>query len=390
METAPTRFRYRDEALLLAASAPWFLNSLHSTPDLGQSSRDLLTAILPHIERVGADLDVLPFLVSTRRRQGHSESDSDSDDELGDSDDSITPENVPPRGDTVPAIIHGLVFLREIRYGPEYPSPRFRSNPKLSIKDTTFEFIFGKNRDDIEQAMYSNDMFQSANPDRVKNKARRTTAYLPADNEQQLFDLGPRGYELIAQPVDVVSDNEDRADDDSNGLPKDIDKELTRLWRQFLLDLTEKAPNMGSAGKPSYCVLDPAHRLQVNEATYQDKCLSNYFVRCQWKIGTEQEFRNAFNNLWPEKGKAKYNAQNYKNCRYYVEWGRFLDSVRDKETAANVRRALRKRFNRLFWIPHAQTDKIWWTKFDKTKPYLYHQTGNPQACPRVLVRGIPE
>ncbi|PPQ97407.1 hypothetical protein CVT26_006809 [Gymnopilus dilepis] len=51
-------------ALLLTAAAPWFLNSLHSTPDTGPSSRELMNAILPHISINEVSPDHLPYRIT--------------------------------------------------------------------------------------------------------------------------------------------------------------------------------------------------------------------------------------------------------------------------------------------------------------------------------------
>jgi hypothetical protein len=51
-------------ALLLTAAAPWFLNSLHSAPDTGPSSRELMDAILPHVDATEADPENLPYRMS--------------------------------------------------------------------------------------------------------------------------------------------------------------------------------------------------------------------------------------------------------------------------------------------------------------------------------------
>lgn len=68
-QVTPVALRTQPLALLLTAAAPWFLNSLHMTPDTGPSCRELISAICPHWSRdalqtlperlgyPGADLD---------------------------------------------------------------------------------------------------------------------------------------------------------------------------------------------------------------------------------------------------------------------------------------------------------------------------------------------
>lgn len=395
MENSTADLRAQDQALLLAASAPWFLNSLHCTPDLGQSYRDLLTAILPHIARNGADVNVLPFVTSTRRRQPRDdESESDPDTDMSDvePDDEYEheyPHHVAPNANSVPSIIYGMVFLRRLRLGPHHPCPRLERG--LFIKDSTFKYIFGKDIDDVRDMLYNQTMIAKPNVDRVVNKARRTLAYFPPDDEQPIFNLEAQGLHLVPPPVDQGSDNEPvNSDDAEEPIPDSLDKELTMVWRQFLLDITAKAPNMAGAGNPSYVRLTPAQRLDVDEATYRDHDLSKYFNYCQWRMGSQDDWERVFNHLWPVSGDVKYNAQNYGNCRYYIKWGRLLSQFKDAQTERKARKALRKRFRKLYWVPLAERDKLWWTKADPGKFTSSDITGQRQAAPRILVRYPPE
>ncbi|KAF8873543.1 hypothetical protein CPB84DRAFT_1829545 [Gymnopilus junonius] len=395
MENAKASLRAQDPALLLAASAPWFLNSLHCTPDLGQSHRDLLTAILPHIARTGADINVLPFAISTRRRQprdDESEPDEDFDEDDVDSDEEYErerPRHIIPNGDSVPSIIHGMVFLRRLRLGPQHPCPRLERG--LFIKDATFKYIFKKDIDDVREVLYNNTMIAKPNADRVMNKTRRTLAYLPPDDEQPIFNLEVKGYHLVPPPADQGSDNEPSDSDDEvrEAISESLDMELTVVWRQFLLDITARAPNMKGAGNPSYVKLTASERLEVNEATYQDPDLSKYFNYCQWRMGSEDDWKRVFNHLWPVHDDVKFNAQNYGQCRYYLKWGTLLDQFKDEKTERKARRALWRRYDKLYWVPLSERDKLWWTKAESSKFSTSDITGERKVAPRILVRYPP-
>ncbi|KAF9470635.1 hypothetical protein BDN70DRAFT_901951, partial [Pholiota conissans] len=79
--------RSMDSALLLTAAAPWFLNGLHSAPDNGPSSRDLMGKILPLVDRIDADVETLAYPTSTRasitpvQRSDNDDNDDDDDDD---------------------------------------------------------------------------------------------------------------------------------------------------------------------------------------------------------------------------------------------------------------------------------------------------------------------
>ncbi len=388
MEQAPARFRLRDEALMLMASIPWFINSLHCTPDLGQSSRNLLTNILPHIPKEDADLDVLPFVTSIR----DGDTDGDISDDSTDSEDDFVPRHVAANANTVPSIIHGLLFLNPLKLGDGIPCPRFKQNGCF-ITERTFKFIFGKTLDDVQGIIVGGTMCQKSNPDRVRNKVRKTLRYIPEDNEPVVFNLGDQGYHL--KPFDTRdegSDNEtpepDEVDPDMN-IP-DIDIQLSVLWRQFFLDITSKAPNMRGAGKVSYIKLNKQEQRNVNEDTHKNEVLSDYFKVCQWKIPDDESWDIIFGHLWPDKGVVKYSSQNYAQSSYYESWGKFLERCVDDHTIRKVRRAIRKRFDQLFWVPYAYPDKIWWTKNTKHDNSGFTCTdGTFRSAPRVAVRDVP-
>ncbi|KAF8958753.1 hypothetical protein BDZ97DRAFT_1667945 [Flammula alnicola] len=387
MGNAAPKFRLKDEALLLMASAPWFVNSLHSTPDLGQSHRDLLTNILPHIRKEDADLDVLPFVTSIR------DADGNASDYSTDSEDEYHPRHVAANANTVPCMLHGLLFINPLKLGEGIPCPRFQHNGRF-IKDQTFKHIFGKELDDVQSIIYGGGMVQKSNPDRVRNKVRRTTRYIPEENEAPIFNLAAQGYHLEAPGRDDGSDNEAPDSDDEEEVDmflQDIDMQLSVLWRQFLLDMTEKAPNMSGAGQVSYIKLNKLQRRQVDEDTYKNKVLSEYFKLCQWKIPDDKGWDIIFGHLWPEKDVTKFAAQNYGQSDYYVSWGRLLDRCPDDNTIKKVRRELRKRFNKLFWVPHAYPDKIWWTKnTERDRSGFTITQGVARAAPRVAVRHTPD
>ncbi len=65
---------------LLTAAAPWFLNGLHSVPDNGPCSRDLMGKILPLVNREDADIQALAYPASHRAGMQPNPLDEDADD----------------------------------------------------------------------------------------------------------------------------------------------------------------------------------------------------------------------------------------------------------------------------------------------------------------------
>lgn len=57
--------RATQKALLLVVALVWLVNGLHSRPDDGSASRNLMSAILPHVEHEGADPNTLAYYACT-------------------------------------------------------------------------------------------------------------------------------------------------------------------------------------------------------------------------------------------------------------------------------------------------------------------------------------
>lgn len=109
-------------------------------------------------------------------------------------------------------------------------------------------------------------------------------------------------------------------------------------------------------------MLDTDQCLHVAEATYKTRRLSDIFSDCRWKIGEPREWDLVFNRLFPPKnGKPLAGkVQNYKSTRCYPEWSRLKERA-DDETFNRIRQEVRKKFDKLYRLPFAQTDRIWRT-----------------------------
>jgi hypothetical protein len=383
-KNGPISHRTTNEAILLTAAGPWLLNGLHSTPDDRSASRELMVGILPHVERDGADPNTLAFPARTSHEEEEDESEST------DSDSSVVPRHrFKATANTLPYNPYGLVFLRAIRVGAKYPVPRFQHSSLFQyivFSTKAFRFFFGKNNiDELKEDLIRKTIVQRHNPSRISNK-RRTAPRQIEEGERALFKLSRKGFKLPAPVVDEGSD----IDVDSGNEPdggdsrEDIDSKLSKIWRQFLVDLAAKAPNRKGATFDSYCRLDADQRSMIDDKVHQNSKLSDYWVDCQWKFSTKSEWDVSFNRLWPQKGTILYgNAQNYPTTTYYVQWVT-LTNDSDLPTVNAMRSALKKKFDTLYWMPHAQTDRIWHTKYLKgfRRFDAYEEF---QAAPRILI-----
>ena len=384
--------RCSKQALLLTAACAWVLNGIHSTPDMGASSRDLMNAILPHVDREGADVNILAYGTPVDEYEDISENDSEDDD-----DGPLAKR----RRDalTLPAIPWGLLFHRDIRLGPSHPVPRFVEEGDF-ISDKTFTFFFKVAPKNISNLIVDATLCAPVHPARITNKRKRTTTFVPLDKQRALFKLRNKGLALRPRDHDSGSDIELSSDSDSdddseferarqrqrlNRLPANptIDEELTFLWRQFLLDLTSVSPNMKGSANPSYCKLTTSQRLLVNESTYRNERLSDYFIDVQWKIVESKKWDSNFEYFFPNFDyQLSPKAQGWKQCQYFLKWQSMMQRT-DNKTIEFMRAAMKRRFDTLYWVPRAEKERPWSTKrvqtFEKPIP-------NTNAAPQVFVR----
>lgn len=413
---APSSQRSTNSALLLTAAAPWFLNGLHSTPDNGSCSRDLIRKILPLVGRDQVDMDCLLYPVHIGTQTGQDEEDDDEDEEMEGEDEEdanrnrrennisaesdasdrvlVNPRTLPNNNqwDKVPCIRHGIVFLREIYMFPS-KAPRFKDRTVPMVTDKTFYFIFATHRANVDHEYFKAQLSLLTTSRRVPNKTRRTAIRAPkVDEPPKLFSVASRIARVLPEPVEI-SDAEDMPTQNELLLSGDHDNVLTNLWRQSLLDITDRVPNRRGASNETYCVLDKNERAAVDEITYQNLRLREFFDDCQYRTATESEWSAVFDRIWPEVPVLPVKAQNYRQMRYYVAWTDFVllltrNGHDEQKTALKMARAvLRKKFNDTFyWVPYAQTERLWYTKADGAKSQRIRAEDANKAAPRILIR----
>jgi len=258
------------------------------------------------------------------------------------------------------------------------------------VTSKTFRYIFSVDRDDVDIAYFRTQLVVPSNPDRVANRTHRTALrFVEEEEAPRIFNLAERGYQLPPPMRDEGSDAEDDNEPQVFDDVLDIDMNLTTLWRQFLVDLTAKAPNRKGAGQPSYCVLTKIQRDRVNDATYQNLRLREYFAQCQFRIGSKSEWDEAFEKYWPLKGRVLIgNPQNLPSMNYYLNWLKWLSEIPDEQqfVITAMRDDLRKLFYTLKWIPNIQSDRVWYTKEDTHNLFQRFPDSQIRTGPRILIR----
>ena len=221
--------RAQPEALLLVAALIWLANGLHSRPDDGIAARNLMTAVLPHVERNGADPDTLAFRART-----------DGEDV----------------GDTLPYNPYGLVFFAKLKV-VGVAVPRFYVGHQLA--DFAFKHYFGNDYDAVANTIFPVGIVRPTTQvprNRViGNHTQMTRTPFQPENELQhtIFELLAPGHRLPTPAIDNGSNMEVDSEEKDRGIGN-IDALVTHIWRCFLCDLLRQIPNPKTL-LPSYCQL---------------------------------------------------------------------------------------------------------------------------------------
>lgn len=402
--------RAHQQALSLTMAITWLVNGLHSAPDVGQASRDLMDNILPHINRRGADPNELAYGAALDSDDDDDmsdvgdEVDANDDDEGSDGDNEDSDEDEDegrPRARTsrvrrrrlratLPAYPHGLVFLRDIRVGVKHPVPRFYEN-KQFVTDKTFKYFFGCAQPDVLHKILNASVGSSSNSRRVRNKTRRTITITEMEDEPPANAPAPFviGGEIPAPDRDEGSDLED---EDNNltlhCLQGRTDAAILLLWRQCLKDIANKVSNEKQSHLDSYTRLSESDLGGVNEETFKNHNLAAFFIDCRIMEAKPEDWERTFRHLFPPRGfSCSGKLQNYRQCSYWTMWISLCQNSNVTDAVlARIRAKLWERFRTLYWMPNTQSERIWYTKFDKRFNKI-SGFPNEKAAPRVLING---
>ncbi|TFK62821.1 hypothetical protein BDN72DRAFT_902928 [Pluteus cervinus] len=395
------QLRARESALTLTAAATWLINSLHSTPDLGPACRELLVSILPSVGHSDADPNTLAF-GSLRQRGNDSEAEESDGDTVLDLRGNPTDDDLPNarrakrRRTAFPGYPYGAIFIEGLCVGPDFPVPRITERA-LGLSDEAIKHFFGFTYEDLRHKFFAASAIVRSHPSRTSNKVRKTFR-IETSNNPPASNLASKGYRLDTPQRDLGSDVSDEGPEQPEqpnqpGSPEwiimysnDVDLVIQTVWGQFLHDLTAKAPNPKPADEPSYCKLSDEERLHATDETYKNKVLSDYFTTCRWKVATDREWTEVFDHLWLGKGQVKRGkVQNYASMTYFSSWEQ-IKARTDGETVLKMRKVLKAQFNKLYWMPFAQAERIWVVKPGKS---LTRSPGldSTAPAPRVIIQG---
>jgi hypothetical protein len=334
-----------------------------------------MRATLPITEESDTIRDVLAYNTSIRPPWQH-------EDEEGPRDIQGVPYNP-----------YGIVFFRTIMLeADKVDVPRFCCGGS-SISPYSFTFFFdGMTLDDVKSKFNRTWLVERETVARIRPTNKKSgLSYINTTGapEPKLFNLGTLGYTLPPPVHDEGSDLDECPSPDTNHTT-DIDTQLSDLWRQFVMDITYKAPNQRGMINPSHVRVSQVDRFTASEKPYKTLNLAETFNAVWYKNASMDQWKLSFDWLFPPPGRQISKAvQNYGSCKYYLTWMELLDNNKnDGPLIEAIRAKFFKRIREWRWMPNAQSDRIWPTSAKKPSSRSFTRwpaAENRPPAPHVLL-----
>jgi hypothetical protein len=234
------------------------------------------------------------------------------------------------------------------------------------------------------------------NPTRISN--RRTTTMDATfvwdgsiDVPQVDFQLADRGVELRPRVRPTGRDvDEDGEFSDGDDEPKgDINDVVRKIWSQFPYDIFGKGPNKRASTANSHIALQCHDADNITTDIFKTFDLSGVFTQVHAKT-VESAFWEGilFDRYFPDKGtsaKPPGKLQKFPYMKYYMQWADVTSHL-SKRHANLIRNAMRIEFQRLYWLPFPQSDRLWATKIPSGAGWkVYPQGTKISLCPQIAI-----
>ncbi|KAG1838806.1 hypothetical protein DFJ58DRAFT_668161 [Suillus subalutaceus] len=111
-----------------------------------------------------------------------------------------------------------------------------------------------------------------------------------------------------------------------------------------------------------------------------------FFNQVQYRVISEADWNNlVFQRYFPAKGTTAVKAlQHFPSASYYRQWQALMARLDEDKATMVQNNQLMQWFNKLYWVPHPESDRMWSTKTGGKEwiPLPFGECGN---CPRIAV-----
>jgi len=167
------------------------------------------------------------------------------------------------------------------------------------------------------------------------------------------------------------------------------DDKVSEIWRQVPYDIFAVGANGARSKDPSHILLSHHARDNVTWDTFKTTNFSAIFERIQVRMVSEEFWKTTlFDRYFPPKGadiKERGKLQNFPYLTYYRNWNTLMNQL-SVEDSKIVRKGLLTEFQKIKWLPHGGSDRMWATKTMTSQSWKIYPIGsNGGACPQIAV-----
>jgi hypothetical protein len=203
------------------------------------------------------------------------------------------------------------------------------------------------------------------------------------------FGLVEKGVTIKPRMRPTGRDVDENAEFSDGAEPDgDVDTIVRKLWAQFPFDVFGKGPNKKTSTENSHIIMKRRDAENATIDIFKTFDLSRIFTQVQART-VDSAFWDGtlFDRFFPPKStkaKARGKLQNFPYMTYYKTWVDIKTrmSTRDVEV---VRNALRIEWRKLYWVPHADSDRMWATKVIKSRDWKTHPSGHEGPSPHIAI-----
>jgi hypothetical protein len=205
---------------------------------------------------------------------------------------------------------------------------------------------------------------------RTQNYRRRIVPEL-VDDVQRGLDVMvlegpalPRNIRRAADDVPFqdqpgVHGQDPRRQAQQQGTPAhELDTLASKVWRQWGMEMfTFGSLKKGDNG--SWMLLNDDLCKHATPDWFKDKDLRGLYEAAHVRVNVKQ-WSKVFENFFPKKGfQHTQNFQHYPQMEYWKMWIERVLTPYDEASVERIRKSFETEFNKLHWVPAAESDRIW-------------------------------
>lgn len=292
----------------------------------------------------------------------------------------------------------GLWFLSSISL-----EQTARIHPRrLPSRETLARLYYKNTFDDLDHEFGHTAILQNRNGPRVDARRipNRRTGPKPAQfyeedlqDEHMVTDLEAKGITIrVSEPMEGedLEDWEALPGDDNGTQSPNI--RFAMILKHFPVDILACCANRQDRRLPSYMLLPMEEIQNTTLQRYKSFDLSDIFGRVQVRVCNSQTWSLMFDRYFPRRSAQPINrgdVQNFPYTYYYSRWIRLMNEVENSAQATFVREEVRKDFNQLRWVPHADSDRMWCTRQPTGAIWtMVPNDGVRCPCPHIAVNAV--